>query len=154
MLPPVNQPLDAIAFSIGIVVESRVGPFVALGRDHRRDAPPSQGGADDAAAVSLVGGQPVGLEARSPAAQPPDPAGAHHYGERLAVGTWPPVKVNVTGKPWPSARTWILVEMSAEHGAVHVVQAPVHPTLAVGTGLQGLQDALQDAGAAPAVEPV
>nr|WP_244560610.1 hypothetical protein [Azospirillum oryzae] len=85
---------------------------------------------------------------------------------------------HVVGRP--SARMWILVEkpprerpstslsiplfaagllgasralMSADHGAVHEVQARAHPALVVGTGLQGFQDALPDAGAAPAVEP-
>ena len=78
-----------MTFPIGIADESRVDPFIALGRDQQRDAPPSQGGADGAAAVDLIGGQPVGLEAWPPTAQPLDPAGSHQRGERLAIVNFP-----------------------------------------------------------------
>lgn len=99
-----------------------------------------------------------------------------------ALLSWnsPPVTVKITGLPRPSARMWILVEkpprerpsaspsiplfaaglpgasrvlMSANDGAVHEVQALVHPALAIGAGLQGFLDGLPNSGAAPAQAP-
>src|SRR6187549_3764003 len=74
LLEPVDQPLDAVAFSVGLAVERRVARLVALGRDHRPNAaapdPPSGGGA----AVALVAGHPAGPQAGSAAALAPDRA--------------------------------------------------------------------------------
>src|SRR4029078_6105802 len=73
LLEPVDQPLDAVAFSVGRAVERRVARLVALGRDHRPNAaapdPPSGGGA----AVALVARHPAGPQAGAAAALGPGP---------------------------------------------------------------------------------
>src|SRR3982751_866824 len=43
--------------------------------------------------------------------------------------------------------------MSADDRAVHKMEAPVHPTLALGQGLERFQHTLPDPGLAPPIEP-
>src|SRR5581483_6383819 len=92
--------------------------------------------------------------------------------------TWslrsPAVRTKTTGLPWPSARTWILVLtpprerpsasvagsplcpgcvlMGTDDGAIDEMEVPVHLTGLVRLLLQGGQDAVPDAGRAPAIE--
>jgi hypothetical protein len=62
LLQPADQALNPIAFPIRGAVEGEIRAFVALGWNHGLDAASAQGGADHAATVRLVGGQPIWFE--------------------------------------------------------------------------------------------
>jgi hypothetical protein len=171
---PVDQPFHPGAFPLGRSIKAGLDALVLLARDQRPAAAPPQLPADRATALARVAAHPHGPEPWTPPAHPFDaPAfhellkdglfmalsGPQEHDEQLAPRStrpWtfvlkPPrlrPSASCAGAPLCTRR----VLMRAHDRASDKVLQPVQVSLLVSQLLQPLEDALPDAGFAPAVK--
>src|SRR6185503_15295262 len=166
----VDQALDPIAKPVGGAIEMGLAALVALAGNDGPDATLPQTAPRRWAAVALVARRPErGIAPRSRTCA-------------KAICSWrsPPVKTAVIGRPWPSARRWILVEnppwdrpsassgasppdgagpasaggvlVSANDRGIDKVQIPVDFAPRVRLSLKGAEDAVPNPRPTPSVE--